>query len=136
LSGWHLDQPVNGQLISATDQFAVSGWGLARAPGITELRCYVRTEGTTSVFKLDRPRQDVLKANFGDRVDVPEGVLHCGFRFVRRREELLTGIEFGFLANGEEIPAAHLGVAVAARHHESLGRRLVRKVGARLWRRR
>ncbi len=136
LSGWHLDQPVNGQLLAADEQFAVSGWGLVRAPGVTELQCYVRTAGTTSVFKLDRPRQDVLQANFADPVDVPEGVLHCGFRFVRRREELLTGIEFGFVADGEEIPAAHLGVAVAERDDESLGRRLVSKVGARLWRRR
>jgi len=136
LSGWHLDQPVNGQLISADEQFTVSGWGLARTPGATELQCYVRTVDSIKVFKLDRPRRDVLKANFGDRIDLPEGVLHCGFRFVRRREELQTGIEFGFVANGEEIPAAHLGLAVAERDRASLYRKFVRRMGDSLWRRR
>jgi hypothetical protein len=43
LSGWHLDHPVNGQVMTEDEQFTVAGWGLARDMVATDLQCYVRT---------------------------------------------------------------------------------------------
>lgn len=136
LSGWHLDHPVNGQVVTDDEQFTVAGWGLAHDMGATDLQCYVRTATGTDVFKLDRRRQDAVKARFKDQVDVPEKLLHCGFRFARNKSGLVPGMEFGFVANGEEIPVARFGLAETPGDQPSLSRRLLSKVGASVWRRR
>jgi SAM-dependent methyltransferase len=136
LSGWHLDHPVNGQVITEEEQFTVAGWALAQDPGATDLQCYVRTPSGTEVFKVDRRRQDVVKSRFKDRLDIPESVFHCGFRFACKERELVSGMEFGFVANGEEIPVARFGLAVPAGAQPSFSRRLLTKVRERIWRRR
>jgi hypothetical protein len=122
LSGWHLDHPVNGQVITEDEQFTVAGWGLAQDPGATDLQCYVRTPSGTEVFKLDRRRQDVVRSLFKDQLDIPESVFHCGFRFACKQGELVSGMEFGFVANGEEIPVARFGLVTLAGAQPSLSR--------------
>jgi SAM-dependent methyltransferase len=136
LSGWHLDHPVDGQVITEDEQFTVAGWGLAQDPGATELLCYVRTPSGAEVFKLDRRRQDVVRSLFKDQLDIPESVFHCGFRFACKQGELVSGMEFGFIANGEEFPVARFGLVTLAGARPSLSRRLLTKVGERIWRRR
>lgn len=136
LSGWHLDHPVNGQVMTEDEQFTVAGWGLARDMGATDLQCFVRTAGGTEVFKLDRRRQDVVRSLFKDQLEVPEAVLHCGFSFACKYGDLVSGVEFGFVANGEELPVARFGLAALASEQPSLSRRLLAKVGGRIWRRR
>jgi hypothetical protein len=90
----------------------------------------------TEVFKLDRRRQDVVRSLFKDQHEVPETVLHCGFRFACKQGHLVSGMEFGFVANGEELPVARFGLAALASAQPSLSRRLLAKVGGRIWRRR
>jgi SAM-dependent methyltransferase len=108
LSGWHLDAPVNGQVVIMDEPLTVAGWGLTNDLGVTDLQCYTRSGGVMQVFKLDRPRQDVLTARLQAQVDLHEKLLHCGFRCARPIDELAAGIEFGFLADGEEIPGCAL----------------------------
>jgi SAM-dependent methyltransferase len=132
ISGWHLDRPVDGQIVSDEEQFTVSGWALPCDLAGAELQCYVRTATGTDRFKLDQRRPDVIKSRYKDQSEVPERVFYCGFRFTRQRSEVASGMEFGFAANGEEIPAARLGFAVPVSGKPSLSRSLLAKVGATL----
>ncbi len=136
LAGWHLDYPVNGQVIAEDEQFTVAGWGLTHDMGLTDLQCYVRTASGAEVFQLDQRRPDVVKSRLKDQVDLQEKLLYCGFRFARKTSELASRMEFGFFANGEEIPVARFGFATPARDQRSWSRSLLTKVRATLWRRR
>ncbi|MEF8698101.1 MAG: class I SAM-dependent methyltransferase [Candidatus Accumulibacter sp. UW20] len=136
LSGWHLDSPANGQVLIEDEPLTVAGWGLTNDLGATDLQCYTRAGETLQVFRLDRPRRDVIDARLKDHPHLHEKLLHCGFRFTCPIDELAAGIEFGFLANGEEIPVARFGPAAPAAGKPSLSRSLLSKVGASLWPRR
>lgn len=45
LSGWHLDAPVNGQVVIMDEPLTVAGWGLTNDLGVTDLQCYTRSGG-------------------------------------------------------------------------------------------
>ncbi|WP_291991765.1 methyltransferase domain-containing protein [Candidatus Accumulibacter sp. ACC003] len=136
-SGWHLDQPVNGQIVTEHDQFTLSGWGLPRDMDAKAVRCYVRSAGVKQVFKLEKRRDDVVKLRLKDQVEVPETLSYCGFAFSGlKKSDLVSGIEFGFIANGQEIPAAQLGITEPVSGKATLSRKLLSKVGATLRRRR
>ena len=136
-SGWHLDQPVNGQLLTEHEGFTVSGWALPSDLNVEGVRCYVRLKGVTQVFKLEKRREDVVKLRLKDQPAVPETLSYCGFQFSGlRKDELPAGMEFGFIVNGEEMPAARLGISQGTPGKPSLSRKFLAGVGARLWRRR
>jgi hypothetical protein len=94
-------------------------------------------KGVTQVFKLEKRREDVVKLRLKDQPALPETLAYCGFQFSGlRKDELPAGMEFGFIVNGEEMPAARLGIAQSTPGKPSLSRKFLAGVGARLWRRR
>lgn len=127
LSGWHLDHPVQGQAFVADEQMTIAGWGLPKNADFGGLQCYVRSSAGTQVFKLDQRRPDVIKARLSAQDDVPEEAFSCGFKMVRPSNEVLSGIEIGFIVDGQEIAAARVGVTGTKADEAPLLRRLLDK---------
>jgi SAM-dependent methyltransferase len=128
-AGWHLDHPVDGQIFIDNAKVTISGWGLPQTETTVGFHGYVRSAGGFQLFKPDKHRPDVIKAFRKDAVDLPEEALQCGFRLTLSSEEIASGVEFGFVLNGDEVPAAHLGLAEKKPEGKSSFKKLFKKLG-------